>query len=249
MTDYKDRFYRAYYSSHIVPRKGEFTLDRFRSYARVFDRQWSSVLPADKQARILDGGCGSGSLVWWMQQRGYVHAEGIDISAEQVAVATSLGVGQVMQGDLASFLGGRSGFYERIILRDVIEHFPRETIVETLDVCRQALRPEGAVVVQVPNAATPLWGRIRHGDFTHEMAFTEGSLRQLFAVTGFDDVHFLPTGPVLQSARGLPRHLLWKCVEAFYKTLAYAETGRRDVIVTEGIIAMASVGRVDGPRV
>jgi 2-polyprenyl-3-methyl-5-hydroxy-6-metoxy-1,4-benzoquinol methylase len=246
MTDYKDRFYGAYYSTHIVPRKGEVTLDRFRTYARVYDRVWTSVLPADKTARILDAGCGSGSLVWWLQQRGYEQSGGIDVSAEQVMVANALGVRHVVKGDLVSFLTGRPGSYDRLILRDVLEHFPRETIVEMLDICRQALRPEGALVIQVPNAGTPLWGRIRHGDFTHEMAFTEGSLRQLLAVTGYRDIRFLPAGPVLQGARDVPRHLLWKCVEAFYKMLAFAETGRRRVIVTEGIIAIAAAGPLDG---
>jgi 2-polyprenyl-3-methyl-5-hydroxy-6-metoxy-1,4-benzoquinol methylase len=247
MTDYKDRFYRTYYSSHIVPRKGEFTLDRFRAYARVFDRVWASILPTDKGARILDAGCGSGSLVWWMQQRGYEQSGGIDVSAEQVAVANALGVRNVVEGDLVPFLGGKQGWYDRVILRDVIEHFTRDAILSTLDACRLALRPDGALVIQVPNAGTPLWGRIRHGDFTHEMAFTEGSLRQLLAVTGFGQVRFFPAGPVLKGVRDLPRHLLWKCVEAFYKTLAYAETGRRHVIVAEGIIAMATVAPVGGP--
>jgi 2-polyprenyl-3-methyl-5-hydroxy-6-metoxy-1,4-benzoquinol methylase len=247
MTEYKDRFYRAYYSSHIVPRKGEFTLERFEAYARVFDRVWSGTLPADKSARILDAGCGSGSLVWWMQQRGYEQAGGIDISVEQVATARALGVRNVVEGDLIPHLAGKPEWYDRVVLRDVIEHFTRDAIVDTLDACRRALRPGGALVIQVPNAGTPLWGRIRHGDFTHEMAFTEGSLRQLLAVTGFGQVRFLPAGPVRQSLRDLPRHLLWKCVEAFYKTLAYAETGRRDVIVTEGIITMATIAPADGP--
>jgi 2-polyprenyl-3-methyl-5-hydroxy-6-metoxy-1,4-benzoquinol methylase len=241
MTDYKDRFYRAYYSSHIIPRKGEVTLDLFRAYARVFDRVWSSVLPPDTNARILDAGCGSGSLVWWLQQRGFEQSGGIDVSAEQVAIANALGVRNVVEGDLLPFLSAKQGWYDRVILRDVIEHFTRDAIVNTLDACRRALRPGGAIVIQVPNAGTPLWGRIRHGDFTHEMAFTEGSLRQLLAVTGFDQARFLPAGPVRQGARDLPRYMLWKCVEAFYKTLAYAETGRRKVIVTEGIIAMASI--------
>ncbi len=141
MTEYKDRFYRAYYSSHIVPRKGEFTLERFEAYARVFDRVWSGTLPADKSARILDAGCGSGSLVWWMQQRGYQQAGGIDVSAEQVATAHALGVRNVAEGDLIPYLAGKPGWYDRVILRDVIEHFTRDAIVDTLDTCRRALRP------------------------------------------------------------------------------------------------------------
>jgi cyclopropane fatty-acyl-phospholipid synthase-like methyltransferase len=240
MADYKARFYAAYYSTHIVPRKGEVTLDGFRAYARVFDRVWLHVLPENKSARILDAGCGSGSLVWWMQQRGYTRAGGIDVSHEQIQTAHALGVRQVETADLYPYLAERPESFDCLILRDVLEHFSRETIVELLELARNALRPEGALVLQVPNAGTPLWGRIRHGDFTHEMAFTEGSLRQLLGVAGYRQIRFHPSGPVLQGMRDLPRHLLWKAVETLYKVLVYAETGRRRAIVTEDLIAIAS---------
>lgn len=239
MADYKARFYAAYYSTHIVPRKGVVTLDGFRASARVFDRLWLRVLPEDKSARILDAGCGSGGLVWWMQQRGYAGAGGIDVSEEQIQTARALGVRQVETADLYPYLAERPHSFDRLILRDVLEHFPRETILELLELARNALQPNGALVIQVPNAATPLWGRIRHGDFTHEMAFTEGSLRQLLGVAGYERIRFLPAGPVLQGLRDLPRHLIWKAVETFYKVLVYAETGRRRAIVTEGLIAIA----------
>jgi hypothetical protein len=53
-------------------------------------------------------------------------------------------------------------------------------------------------------------------------------------------VAFHPAGPVLRGVRDVPRQLLWKCLEAVYKVLVFAETGRRRVIVTESIIAMAT---------
>jgi 2-polyprenyl-3-methyl-5-hydroxy-6-metoxy-1,4-benzoquinol methylase len=240
MNDYSERFYRNYYSTHIVPREGKVTLDGFRARAGMYDRVWGRLLPADKSARILDVGCGNGSLVWWMQQRGYHQAGGVDVSAEQVRVAQELGVRNVEEADLRGYLGERAGSFDRLILRDVLEHFPRELILEILDLCRRALRPNGTLIVQVPNAEAPLWGRIRYGDFTHEMAFTEGAMRQLLAVTGYDGVSFHPAGPVLHGVRDIPRQMLWKCVEAVYKLLVFAETGRRRVIVTEGIIAVAT---------
>jgi hypothetical protein len=60
---------------------------------------WSSILPADKNARILDAGCGSDSLVWWMPKRGYERSGGIDVSAEQVQIANALGVRNVVEGN------------------------------------------------------------------------------------------------------------------------------------------------------
>jgi len=239
MSEFKDRFYDSYYTTHIVGRKGKVTLESFRAHARVYDALWAPALPADTSARILDAGCGSGSLVWWLQQRGYTNAGGIDVSDEQVGIARALGVRGVERADLHRYLAEHPCGFDRVILRDVLEHFSRERILEVLDLCRRALRPDGALVIQVPNAEAPLWGRIRYGDFTHEMAFTGGALKQLFGVTGYGHVEFHPAGPVLGGMRDLPRHLLWKCVQSVYRMLVFAETGRRGVIVTEGIIAVA----------
>jgi SAM-dependent methyltransferase len=190
---------------------------------------------------MLDVGCGSGGMVWWLQRKGFSQAAGIDVSSEQIAVARALGVRGVEQADLRDYLRGRAAGFDRIFLRDVLEHFERPDILAILDLCRAALRPGGALVLQVPNAEPPLGGRIRWGDLTHEMAFTESSLRQLLHATGFGRVTLHPAGPMLLGLGDLPRHLLWKGFEMLYRLMIYAETGRRGAVVTESIIASAEV--------
>jgi 2-polyprenyl-3-methyl-5-hydroxy-6-metoxy-1,4-benzoquinol methylase len=239
--DFKVRFYDQYQSAHVAPRKGEATLAQFRARVPIFERQWRRLLPSDPQAAMLDVGCGSGGMVWWLQQRGYANATGIDISPEQVAVARALGVAGVEEADLRDHLRRHPAAYDRLFVRDVLEHFERPAIVEILELCRAALRPGGAVLVQVPNAEPPLGGRIRYGDITHELAFTESSLRQLFRTVGFTRVDLYPAGPVLQGLKDLPRHLLWKVFEGVYRLMVFAETRRRNAVVTENIIAAAWV--------
>nr|MBA3259574.1 class I SAM-dependent methyltransferase [Gemmatimonadales bacterium] len=139
MSDYKERFYRNYYTTHVLPRKGEATLARFRSRDRAYRGTWGRLLPEDRQSRILDVGCGSGSLVWWMQQRGYVNAAGIDVSAELVQVAGTLGVRNIEHADLRDYLGSRPAAYDLLILRDVLEHFDRAWILDVLELCRRSL--------------------------------------------------------------------------------------------------------------
>ena len=247
---FKGRLYRSYYTTHIRGRKGEASLERFAVRARIYDTHWSRLLPADRQARILDAGCGTGSLVWWLQRRGYEGAEGIDVSPEQVEVARELGVRNVSVADLREHLGQRRRHYDVLILRDVLEHFERQDIVEVLELCRDALRSTGTLLIQVPNAEAPFWGRIRYGDFTHEVAFTESSLRQLFGMLGFASPTVHPAGPVRLRARDLPRQALWRCLEVLYKLMVFAETGRRWAIVTESIIAAArpGTGSEEAPR-
>jgi 2-polyprenyl-3-methyl-5-hydroxy-6-metoxy-1,4-benzoquinol methylase len=236
---FKDRFYHSYVSTHITHRKGEATLDRLRGDFPVWDNHFGGLLPTDRDARILDVGCGHGGLVYWLSQRGYRNAEGIDLSAEQVATAERLGVGNVRQGDITDYLSSRNGSYDALILRDVIEHFSRDEILEILRVARGALRPGGTIIVQVPNAESPFFGRIRYGDFTHEIAFSASSLVQVLQVAGYHRIRLRSTNPVVRSLPSLGRVALWKVVEAFYRLLLFAELGGGTRIVTQGIIAAA----------
>ncbi len=57
---FKDLFYHSYVSTHITHRKGEATLDRLRGDFPVWDNHFGGLLPTDRDARILDVGCGNG---------------------------------------------------------------------------------------------------------------------------------------------------------------------------------------------
>ncbi len=234
----KDRFYHSYTSTHITHRKGEAALEQFRAEFPAWDQHFGRLIPQALDARILDAGCGRGGLVYWLNQRGYHRAEGIDVSAEQVETARSVGIANVQQADLRSYLAPRTQCYDALILRDVIEHFTREEIIEVLELSRGALRPGGVVIVQVPNAESPFFGRIRYGDFTHELAFTQSSVAQLFNVIGFEDLRMYPTEPVIRGLRSLGRTALWSVVKTFYKVLLFAELGRGQRIFTQGLIAV-----------
>ena len=236
---FKDTFYDRYASTHLVHRKGTPSLEGFRYASAAWARHFGPLLPADRDASIIDVGCGSGGLVWWLHQRGYRHAEGIDVGAEVIEAARALGVPNVSQADLRVHLETRPGVYDAVILRDVIEHFTREEILQILGLVQRALRPGGSIIIQVPNAESPFFGRIRYGDFTHETAFCASSLVQVFQMTGYGNIRLRPAGPVVRSLRSLFRVGLWKGVEAVYRLCLFAEVGRGHRIVTQGIIAAA----------
>lgn len=245
--NFKERFYQNYTSTHVTHRKGEPTLAAFRRSFPSWEKQLGPLLPPARDARIIDGGCGVGGLVYWLQQRGYTRAEGIDVSAEQIAKARDLGISQVRRSDLAAALKTRQEPYDAIILRDVIEHFPREEIVATLDACRDALSPGGRLIIQVPNAESPFFGRIRYGDFTHETAFSLSSLNQLLNVIGFEEIQVYPTESAVTGLKSFLRYLLWNMVKAVYHTLVFAELGRGRRIFTQGLIAVGRVSSADKP--
>ncbi len=238
--DCKDEFYSKYFSAHILHRKGEATLDIFRQRSAAWQKNFGRFLPKEKNAKIIDVGCGNGALVWWLQQIGFSDAEGVDISSEQIEIAQRLGVNNVKQADLRTYLKAKTCFYDIIVLRDVIEHFRKEEIIEILEICYSSLKNTGKIIIQVPNAESPFFGRIRYGDFTHEIAFSSSSLSQLLNIIGLTNVQFYATARTINGVRSIIRFLLWKAVEAFYKFLLYAEIGSGHRIVTQGIIAVAA---------
>jgi 2-polyprenyl-3-methyl-5-hydroxy-6-metoxy-1,4-benzoquinol methylase len=237
--NYKEKLYSNYVSTHIIPRKGESTLDEFKWRSIVYQKQFGKFLPKDKSSKIIDLGCGNGSVVWWLQQSGFTDAEGIDISVEQVEVAQKLGVKNIKQADIKQLLRDKKDFYDVVFGRDVIEHFGKEDIVEILSLCCDSLKKNGVIIIQAPNAESLFFGRIRYGDFTHEIAFTTGSLSQLLRMVGFARVEFYPVQPIIHGVKSFVRFILWKIVETFYKFLLFIEVGKGQKIVTQGIIAVA----------
>ncbi len=236
---YKDRFYTDYVSTHILPRKGETTLEEFKRRSIVYQKQFRGFLAEDKSSEILDIGCGNGSVLWWLQQSEFTNASGIDISEEQVEVAHKLGVKNVQQADLKQYLKEKPKSYHVIFARDIIEHFKKHEINEVLSLCYDSLKSNGRIIIQVPNAESPFGSRIRYGDFTHEIAFTTSSLSQLLKMLGFKEVQCYPAEPTIHGIKSLIRFMLWKFVEAFYKFLLFAELGSGRRIVTQNIIVVA----------
>ena len=59
--------------------------------------------PRDRNATILELGCGHGAFLYAMHQAGYNGATGVDAAAEQVHAARALGIVGVELGDASAF--------------------------------------------------------------------------------------------------------------------------------------------------
>jgi 2-polyprenyl-3-methyl-5-hydroxy-6-metoxy-1,4-benzoquinol methylase len=239
VTDVKDRAFASYVTTHLAPRKGAVTIEVLETQAHRWDTCFAQFLPKDKAARIVDLGCGAGSMVWWLHKRGYSAAEGVDLSAEQVAVAKALGVTNVRQTDLRTYLADAADSFDVVFARDVFEHLDRTTLVRVLDLVHTSLRPGGRLVLQVPNAESPFGGRIRYGDITHELAFTSASVSQLLLMAGFSEPRTYSVEPVVYGVKTFLRLLAWKGVQALYRLLISIEIGRGSRIVSQNLIAVA----------
>jgi 2-polyprenyl-3-methyl-5-hydroxy-6-metoxy-1,4-benzoquinol methylase len=154
-------------------------------------RPW---LPAGKEARILDFGCGWGHQLRSLWCAGYKNLEGVELVPEQ-ADATRTGCGgriPVTCADGAAYLADKERTYELIILNDVLEHIPLQQSANVLAAIYRGLVPGGTLVIRVPNMSNVLAPYSRYMDITHVVGFTEFSLMQVLDQAGFVDHAFLP---------------------------------------------------------
>lgn len=236
--DYRERFYANYVSKNTLHLFGKLSVRDIEKQFVVWKKYFSEFLPKDKKASIVELGCGNGGLVYWLQSMGYENASGMDASHEQVEYAKNLGVKNITQGNLIEFLHGKSEAYDVIFLRDVLEHFNKNEILDILDMAHKSLKNGGALVIQTPNSAGFFGARFRYYDFTHEISFTENSLRQILLMNAFSDLKFRETGPVISGIKSFARVILWKCVRWGLQLYLLIEMGAPENVLTQNIIAV-----------
>jgi 2-polyprenyl-3-methyl-5-hydroxy-6-metoxy-1,4-benzoquinol methylase len=236
---FKELLYKNYERNHTRTLYGQETLADFRRVFPVWRHHFGKLLPPDKNAAILDIGCGKGSFVWFLQEHGYPRAEGIDISAEQIEYGQALGIQNIRCADMRALLSQQTEMYDCIIARDVMEHFAKQEIFDILFAVRAALRPGGCFIMQSPNGEGIFHAGILYGDFTHETAFTESSLNQIFLNTGFSRVECRPVEPVPKGFVSTVRWLLWQLIVLKTRFYKIVETGSGSGIFTRNIIAKA----------
>jgi cyclopropane fatty-acyl-phospholipid synthase-like methyltransferase len=197
-------------------------------------------LPANRAAEILEIGCGYGLLVHYMQTVGYRNVRGIDVSAEQVALAASVGVNGVERAEMLDYLSKRTEALDVVIAVDVLEHIKKQDLLVLLDQVAKALRPNGRLIVQTLNGQSPFAGGYRYGDLTHELAFTSRSIGQALRLVGFSRVRVFPVEPAVHGLKSAIRLVLWRCIQlALVGYLAIEEGIGRGHIVSQNLIAVA----------
>ena len=189
------------------------------SVGDYYERYWSDegynpvrAIPGDLRAvlrdtlagrgRCLDVGCGDGRAVGvWLSE---LVAEwvGVDVSERAVERARALGL-DARRVDDAAELPFEDDSFDAAVCLDVLEHL--FTPLDALREVARVLKPEGALVVTVPNQA--YWRRRRelalHGLWNprgddrsvqepwrdpHVRFFTREALRALVEAAGFADV-------------------------------------------------------------
>ena len=241
MNNYKARVYANYVESAEQATPENISLD-LNDRAPTMRHIINSYFPTDKESKIIDAGCGYGTLIHFAKEHGYSNACGIDVSSQQVALAKKLGIHNVEEGDLLQTLRATSpSSLDAIVSIDVIEHFSKSELFEFADTVNAALKPGGRWIIHCPNAASPFFGIVRYGDITHELAFTTASLGQLLKSCGFSRIEFEECRPQVHGLKSLIRFTMWKIVRSLYRSFYIAETGGINIskIMTQNLYAVA----------
>lgn len=151
------------------------------------------IVPRDKDARILDIGCGFGQVLSALKAMGYRNLTGVDLSLEAVAHCQKQGLDVQQIQSLEEYsreIAGRP--YDLVIMSHVLEHIEKHKIIPTLRLVRDVFLKEGGrLLVMVPNAQSNTGSYWAYEDFTHHTLFTAGSLAFCLKSAGFEEIDFL----------------------------------------------------------
>lgn len=234
--DYRSKFYQRYVATHLNKKENGFLASR----APYLRRLVSLYFPRNPSAKILELGCGYGALIHYANQAGYTEMKGVDVSMEQVDAAKQLGIVGVSQGDLLETLARQENeALDMVVAFDVIEHFSKTELLVLAEEVHRVLKPEGKWLLHMPNAASPFFGRVRYGDYTHEQAFTRHSASQLLQVAGFTTVRCYEDTPVPHGVKSAARWIGWKLARSAFQLIIAAETGAVDEIFSQNFVAVA----------
>ncbi len=190
-TGYRKELYDKFISTHF----GKFHKDtpkEMEIYSRYFRKNYLRFLPKNKNAKILDVGCGMGHFLYFLQKEEYRNYIGIDISEENIEVCKKRNF-KVEKADVFIFLKNHKEPFDLIVMNDIIEHFKKEEILPLLRLVREHLIAGGKIIIKTGNCSNPLMGvSSRYLDFTHEIGFTEGSLSQVLEICDFKEVKIYP---------------------------------------------------------
>ena len=170
--------------------------------ANAWRYMWELV---PEQSRVLDIGCSTGYLGYWLIQTRGCTVDGVEAN-EADLVATRKRLHRVYAADVEQpgWEAQIPDQYDVILMMDVIEHLRCPDRV--LRAVRPLLSPNGIVIINVPNVANwrvrfeLLRGRWDYRvtgllDRTHVYFYTQQTLKQLIVNNGFVVDTILPTVP------------------------------------------------------
>lgn len=169
---------------HVFDRMAEIDRDHwwFVGRRRILTALIERFRPKAGPMRILEIGCGTGSNIAMLQQFGTVDAVEPDDQARAFAVRRT---GLAIKGGYLPDVPLQDGYYDLIVLLDVLEHIPDDE--GALIALRPKLAPGGRLLLAVP-AMPSLWSGhdVAHH---HQRRYTARMLEAVVGAAGYSKLH------------------------------------------------------------
>jgi 2-polyprenyl-3-methyl-5-hydroxy-6-metoxy-1,4-benzoquinol methylase len=135
-------------------------------------------------APVLDIGCGRGVFLDLLRKAA-IEAVGIDHATESIVACQAKGF-TVHQKKALDYLGSAGNQFGGIFCSHVIEHMDYESACDLLQLCHQALRPGGNLIVVTPNPLDiAVISEVFWVDPTHVRPYPKLLLESMLRATGF----------------------------------------------------------------
>ena len=229
-----EKMYSKYHSTHEFGRYGKSAIGD--KTVKIFNARYASYLPDDLNARIIDVGCGSGRMLSWLQGKGYLNLEGIEGSIEQIKLANDNTAAKIVHSNIKDW-NFQLENYDLILVIDVLEHLTKIEGISMLNKLKDALKPGGTLLIQVPNFLSPFGVRIQTSDITHETVFNAHSLAQMLRIVGFTSLKIFPWTLPIVDFRSLMKRIALEVIHKIFSWIYLIEAGQRELI-TSNIIAV-----------
>ncbi len=238
---YRERIYKNYSSARVgelVPK----SVEEFKPRKPIFEKIIKNHFPKDKDTKILELGCGHGTFQYFIQKAGYENSIGVDGSVEQVNGAKSLGIKNIIFGDMINHIENQDdNSLDMIIAFDIIEHFTKNELVGLVDELFRVLKKDGLIIAHQPNSEGPFGSFMRDWDYTHELSFTRQSIAQIFLSSGFRSIETYEDKPIPHGIKSFFRYLLWEfLIRKIYVIIRIIESGwcDKEAIFTQNFLAV-----------
>lgn len=227
LMDYQKKIFDKYLNSTFLM-SNHLNKSEYESNALTYKINYEEFLPKNKNAKILDIGCGSGHFLYFLKKIGYIDFIGIDVSSQQVAYCNKYITKDAKNIDVFDYLKNTNELFEVIIANDFIEHLNKEKIFPFLNLIHNSLIDKGTFIVKTPNMENPFSLYSRYCDFTHEVGFTTKSLYQILATSQFSCINIFPARNHIKSGTK-------SIIERLIRTILY--TVLKGMMQMQGFIA------------
>ena len=195
--DFLSELYSRLDAGNPLYNKGQIHIDKFREneIAHHYIDQYASILPANKDVKILDIGVGEGWFASICYKLGYQHIELADFGCKSKfsEIKESLNEVKALHDVETSIkdLLQHDKFqdqYDFIHMSHVIEHIPKYDLISTMDSLNNALHKQGELFIRTPNLLGPIPFNSLYCTAGHEYGFVPSNLNQFFQISNFENI-------------------------------------------------------------